>query len=70
MIKLVCGCEVNDYEGVVDIRMKADGLCMFDGWVPAVEYLQVCNLCYEERYSKYPDLILSDQEEEDWMNSK
>lgn len=67
LIKLVCGCEVDGYEGTVDIKMKETSVCMFEGVVPSVSYFTVCNLCYEERYSRYPDLILSEEEELEWL---
>lgn len=70
MIKLVCGCEVSGYEGTIDISMKETSVCMFEGVVPSVSYFTVCNLCYEERYSKYTDLILSEEEEEKWLTTE
>ena len=70
MIKLKCGCNVSDYETVVDIRMKETSICMFQGIIPSVSYYSVCNLCYEERYSKYPDLILTDEQETEWLSKE
>lgn len=67
MIKLVCGCEVESYEGLIDVKMKETSICMFEGVVPSVSYFSVCNLCYEERYSKYPELILTEEEEIEWL---
>lgn len=68
MIILPCGCKVEGYDGTVDIRIKSEGIDPFVGFVPAIEYFTVCNLCYEHRYSKYPDLILTDEEEHNYLN--
>lgn len=70
MIKLICGCDVEDYEGTIDIKMKETSICMFEGIVPSVSYFKVCNLCYEERYSKYPDLILTEEDEINWLTKE
>jgi hypothetical protein len=68
---LPCGCTVPfGAAAVVNIRMKSESLCIFQGFVPAIDYLTVCNTCYEERYSKYPDLILTDEQESLYLNSE
>ena len=67
-IHLPCGCKVESYDNTVDIRMKSETLNHFEGFRPAVEYFTVCNTCYESRYSKYPDLILTDEEEENYLS--
>jgi hypothetical protein len=68
--QLPCGCTIPFDAATVNIRMKSETLCIFEGFVPAVEYLTVCSKCYEERYSKYPDLILTDEQEELYLNTK
>lgn len=70
MVKLQCGCEVGAEETLVPVRMKDESICMFEGFVPSVRYFSVCNQCYEERYSKYESLILTDKEEEEWLSKK
>ena len=72
MARLPCGCNIeHDYdETMVEIRLRSESICILDGVMPAVECFRVCNLCYEDRYSKYPDLILTDEEETLWLNTK
>ncbi|AGH32229.1 hypothetical protein VPHG_00166 [Vibrio phage 11895-B1] len=69
MIILHCGCEVSCDETRIPVRMKSESIDMFEGWVPSVQYLEVCNQCYEERYSKYEDTIFTDEQEDEWLNS-
>ena len=69
MIKLPCGCTIKPFTTTHHIRMKSESLCVFNGQLPAIEHLEVCDGCYEDRYSKYPYLILTDEQGLLYLNS-
>lgn len=67
-MKINCGCKVHPLEKTVDIRLESETICMFDGIVPAVEYKTVCQRCYDKFYSKFQNLILTDEQESLYLN--
>lgn len=64
MIQLNCGCEVQDYSDTVAVCLKE-----YDNDFPSIGYYTVCKGCYDSVYRGREDLIVSDSEAEDWLNS-
>ncbi len=69
-IKLTCGHYIKNYDDAVNISVRSTSLCMFDGYVPAVEYLSVCPECYKERLTWDNHILHTEEEESEWMSSK